>query len=582
MADDQTSVLKVLIELVDSVTEPLKKINESFEEFSESVHGIWQAGAEVFAGYEAIEGLIEPAVKFAEAQTHLGLAGKFSAEQLKDMKEQAEGLSETLPKGLEDITAAQEELYKTFGAGGNLEESTKMATQLATVLGVDAVTGANVLAAAYEQLGNKSKPVTEEMELLGDKLALLKNRYLKPGEAAGLERDIQRIGKSAQAAGVSQNQMFAIWAEGNKLHAGGPRGFGMVEATLLDTLAKNSKELEKAGLRVVHFTNGGVNVLQTMEQINRMSQSGKMKLFSELPGQAKVLVELSAHLKEIRDTAAEFREPNDELQRTATILANTPEAKIERLKDSLDNLRDALGTELVPQLTKLVDGLTGLVKASNEFLAKHPAVAKGLGDILAGLAGVLTLAGLWSFGKVIIGVVKLAGELLQLPAILEMIQGAWFVLQTAFTEGFAEIGTAALVAFESNPLGWAITAAVAFAAVSYEIYQHWDAISKVIGDVAAALGEMGDMLHLPDFTQHVDAFGNVSINPFSSAGGGMVLHHSPTVNVHVGAGSDGFAVSQAVGAALNGHADDLVQRMSEAKESENRRSFRDPTLAGGH
>lgn len=582
MADDQQSVLKVLVELIDQVTEPLKKINESFEEFSESVHGIWAAGAEVFAGYEAIEGLIEPAVKFAEAQTHLGLAGKFSAEQLKEMKEQAEGLSETLPKGLEDITAAQEELYKTFGAGGNLEEATKMAVQLSTVLGVDAVTGANVLSAAYEQLGNKTKPVTEEMELLGDKLALLKNRYLKPGEASGLERDIQRIGKSAQAAGVSQTQMFAIWAEGNKLHAGGPRGFGMVEASLLDTLAKSNKELEKAGLQVVHNTRGGVNVLQTLEQINKMSQGGKMKLFAELPGQAKVLVELAAHLADIRSIAEGFREPNEELQRTSTILANTPEAKIDRLKNSLDNLRDALGTELVPQLTKLVDGLTGLVKVSNEFLAVHPAVAKGIGDVLVGLAGVLTLAGVWSFGKVIVGVVKLAGELLGIPAILSMIGDSWAALMLVVEGGIGELGAAFGLLFESNPLGWILTGIAAIAFASYEVYKHWDAIEAKIADVINDLGKIGDILHLPDFTQRVDAFGNTTINPFNSAGGGFTIHNAPTVILHVGAGADTMAVSQAVDNALTGHADDLVEKMNGARQTEARRSFTDPTLAGGH
>ena len=250
MADTEQSLLQVIVEIVDRVTEPLGKIKEDFDDFSDSVHQIWAAGAEVFAGYEAIKGLVEPAADMAEAQAHLGLATQFGAEKLAEMKDQAEALSATVPQSIEQITGAQEELYKTFGNTTNLEEVTKMSAHLATVLGVDATAGANVLAAAYEQLGDKSKPVGEQLGIISDKLALLKDRYLKPGEATNLERDIQRIGKSAQAAGISQNQMFAIWAEGNRLHAGGPRGFGMVEASLFDTLAKSSKELEKAGLLI--------------------------------------------------------------------------------------------------------------------------------------------------------------------------------------------------------------------------------------------------------------------------------------------------------------------------------------------
>ena len=53
MADEEKSVLQVIVELVDKVSEPLKGIKEDFDSFSDSVHQIWAAGAEVFAGYEA-------------------------------------------------------------------------------------------------------------------------------------------------------------------------------------------------------------------------------------------------------------------------------------------------------------------------------------------------------------------------------------------------------------------------------------------------------------------------------------------------------------------------------------------------
>lgn len=584
MADEQDSILKVIVELVDKVTEPLRKINEDFEEFQESVHGIFTSGAEVFAGYEAIEGLVEPAAKFAEAQAHLALATRFSNEELAEMKEQAASLSTQFPKNLEDITAAQEELYKTFGETTNLEEATKMATRLATVLGVDAVVGANVLSAAYEQLGDKTKPIAEQMGTLADKLSLLKDRYMKPGEASSLERDIQRIGKSAQAAGISQNQMFAIWAEGNRLHAGGPRGFGMVEASLFDTLAKSSKELEKAGLQVVRSSQGGVNMIATLERINRMSQSGKMKLFAELPGQAKVLVEMAAHMADIKETMDSFRGAGGEMDKASEALANTPEAKIERLKQSLENLADTIGTQTLPQIVHIVEIMSRWLTTIDEFLGKHPGVAKGLGDMALGLAAVLTVGGGYGFLKIIGNVVKLAAKLMGLPAVMGLVQGAWFVLVTGVTEGFEAMGTAALLAFESNPIGWIITALAAVAFISYEIWQHWDDIVNAIKDAVDAVREFAHSASPKDWFKEIAgmATGNVGMMVDAGADAASHMTYSPTVHVNVGPGVDGHAVGRSVIDALNLHATNLDDLLNQNRRENNRRSFRDPTLAGGH
>lgn len=587
MADEQDSILKVIVELIDKVSEPLRKVNESFEEFQESVHGILTSGAEVFAGYEAIEGLIEPAAKFAEAQAHLALATGFTSQRLAEMKEQAAALSAQMPKNLEDITGAQEELFKTFGDTENLEELTAMATKLSTVLGVDATSGANVLSAAYEQLGDKTAPMAEQMGVLSDKLALLKDRYMKPGEASNLERDIQRIGKSAQAAGISQNQMFAIWAEGNRLHAGGPRGFGMVEAGLFDTLAKSSKELEKAGLQVVHNSQGGVNMIATLERINRMSQQGKMKLFAELPGQAKVLVEMAAHMKDIKGTMDSFRNATGEMQKGSEALGNTPEAKFERLKNSVENLADTIGQQTLPQIIQIVGIMDKWIVTIDAFLSQHPAVAKALGDIALGLAALLTAGGLYGFLKIIGNVVRLAGELLQLPIIFGLIRAAWFVFQTAFTEGFAEIGTAMLLAFESNPIGWILTGVAALAFLSYEIYEHWDAISAKFKEVAGFVDHITDALHLTGNGGNTGVLrDSAGATPWdivahgAHSSGGWHIDYSPTINVQGGA--DHQALSATVQRVLSGHADDLVEALNQTQRETSRRSFRDPTLAGGH
>jgi TP901 family phage tail tape measure protein len=579
MADTEQSLLQVIVEIVDRVTEPLGKIKEDFDDFSDSVHGIWAAGAEVFAGYEAIEGLIEPASAMAEAQAHLGLATQFGAEKLAEMKDQAEALSATVPQSIEQITGAQEELYKTFGNTGNLEEVTKMSAHLATVLGIDATAGANVLSAAYEQLGDKSKPVGDQLGIISDKLALLKDRYLKPGEASTLERDIQRIGKSAQAAGISQNQMFAIWAEGNRLHAGGPRGFGMVEASLFDTLAKSSKELEKAGLQVVHNSQGGVNMIATLERINQMSQHGKMKLFSELPGQAKVLVEFADHLKDIRDTMGQFRGSGGELEKASTALSNTPGAKMEILKNQLSNIADTLGVQLLPPLITVVTYLSNFLTQLNKFGEAHPVLTQMAGDVIAIVAALLTMAGLFKFGEIIAGVIELGAKLSGLTEI-------WFVLQTALTEGFAEIGTAAAIAFDTNPVGLILTALGLVIVALYEIWKHWDDITGAIHNATEAAMSFAKSATGKDWIKEAFDIGSGNITQgaidYATVRGRGDVHYSPTVQVNVGPGTDPHAVAGAVGNQMSLHADELRRLMNEIHQDDARRGFGDPTLAGAH
>jgi|GEM_PF-2814865 len=579
MADEEKSVLQVIVEIVDKVSEPLRSIKDDFDEFSNSVHQIWAAGAEVFAGYEAIKGLVEPAMDMAQAQEHLALATGFGADKLAELKDQAEKLSTTMPQSIEEITGAQEELYKTFGNTADIEQVTTMAAKLATVLGVKATAGANVLASAYEQLGDKSKPLSEQLGVIGDKLALLKDRFLKPGEATNLERDIQRIGKSAQAAGVSQNQMFAIWAEGNKLHAGGPRGFGMVEAGLLDTLAKSSKELEKAGLQVVHTSKGGVNIIQTLERINRMSQAGKMKMFAELPGQAKVLVEMADHIKDIRDTMGQFQGSGGEMEKAAAALANTPEGRMERLVNTLQNLADKIGTQLLPQVIAVVGWLTEMMNRINKLADAHPVLLRMVGDFIAIIASLLTLAGLFHFAEIIAGVIELGIKLSGLTEI-------WFVLQTALTEGFAEVGTAAAIAFDTNPIGIILTALGLVIVALYEIYKHWDQITGAIHRAADAAVSFAHNATGKDWLKEI---GDVATGNFAMAGvdfagvkGRSEVHYSPTVHVNVGPGTDPHAVAGAVANQMSIHGDALKKMLQQVHQQDMRTSFGDPMLAGGH
>ena len=602
MADEneQQSVLKVLVELVDQVTEPLRDINERFEAFGESVHGMWAAAAEVFAGYEAIEGLIEPATAFAQVQAHLALATRASAESLAEMKEQAEKLSESYPSSLEQITEAQTALYQTFRNMEDVEHGTEVATKLATVLGVDASMGARILSSAVQNLGEKGKDPIEQMQVLGDKISTMKDLF--PAGAAGAARmatELGRLGTVAQQYNLTQNQTFAIWGELNRLNKGGMRGGAQQAVQIIEQLAKVNEqgisELSKYGVALAYFDkqHTRLNLMATIEELSKKTPVELDNIAKHLTGPSAAIVQLAAHFDDLHKSFEDFAHSSGEMNNAADAMANTPQARMERLRNSVANLGDTIGTTMLPQLIYIVDRMSAFIHSIDDFLSKHPMVAKALGDIAAGLAAMLTIAGLWKFGTVLVSLVELTAHVSGFMAGLKLLQGVWAVTIALFTGGLEDIGLAFGLLFESNPLGWIVTGVAAIALGSYEIYKHWDAISGVIERASTAVEHFFSIGNwregLDVITGQADKVGSFVPGRASNISHDEHTHNSEThlhymegatVSVQVGTGADGQQVGGAVRGALDQHTQELMRFLDDSRHQDARRSFGNPALEG--
>lgn len=564
MADEEKSVLQVLVELVDQISEPLREIQENFSDFSESVHGWWTAAFEVFAGYEAIEHLIEPSEKMAEVQARLALAGKFSAEQLADLKEQAERLSEPFPKNAESIVGAQTELYKTLGNIEQTKQATEIATKLATVLGGDATDGARVLAATYENLGDKSKAPIERMQEVADKLTLLTDLFPSTNMGAQqMARQMSQLGEVSKTYGIGPDQLFAVLAEMNKLHVGGARGAGMVLQQMIQSLGELDKNglptLAKYGLVLDKDRQGNLHFIATLERMAKMQPQALQSLLQRFHGQGQAISLALAHLPEIEEDYRRFENAGGSLNDAANALANTPQAKLERLRDTVANLADTIGTQTLPQIVQIVSIIDKWVVAIDGFLNTHPRLAKAVGDMTVGIAGLLTVAGLWKFGTFAAGVVKLGARLAALPTIFTMLKNTWTAATLAAgafaEEGLGGVATALSALLESNPVGWIITIIGALLFGAYEVYKHWDKVVEVFHELKAAAV---DLINFLEHSTGLDklrfiadlATGNLGAAAIdmsiptaataSSITGSSAqnIHYNPQVTVNVGAGID--------------------------------------------
>ena len=192
---------------------------------AENFASIGMAAGEVFAGYEALNQVIEPAAEMQDRMVGLKEATLANADALDKYKQQADEIGSSMPLagGAEEALQAMTELYKTFRDDKSLEEQTETAAKLAVVMGDTAPMSAKVLSSAVMNLGDTSRPATEQMKEFGDEIAVFQARF--PMGSGGLMRmamALRMLGSAAKVNNVNQKEMFAIMAEGNRISLGWP------------------------------------------------------------------------------------------------------------------------------------------------------------------------------------------------------------------------------------------------------------------------------------------------------------------------------------------------------------------------
>lgn len=594
MAEEEQSVLKLLIELVDQVTEPLRSIHENFEEFESGIWDVSRAFASAFVGWEMFEHLAEPASEFQEAQTRLALATHASAEELQRFKEQAEELSQTYPSNIEDVTQAQTLLYQTFRDQKTVLEATENADKLATAMRWSASDAANILASAYENLAPKGADVSETMKSFADKLTLLNTQFpATTASASIMARDFSRLGASAKTYGIGINQIFALLGELNRLHVGGSRGAGMYAQMLIRSLAEVDKNgvpaLARYGLVVEKDRQGNMHLLATLQHLAKMSPQALKALEQHLPEQGQMISQLVSHIDELQDAYKQFDAAagsTDDAVRTQNETFQNAEA---RFKNSITNLKELVGILALPTLTKTTDNLVKLVTLIEKFADAHPKIA-GLVSQLAlfGTAAITVVGALGFVGKAMEFVLGTGARFSGLTALWGMLTTAIEGVQLALG-GAATAGEALTFVFESNPIGWILTIVAALAFASYEVWKHWDAIAAAIERVWNVLKTMPEGIWdvltgtvNPALVAKVatglgaPSFQTVTPDAITANQANNHIHFESHVTVNAAPGQSPQEIAHAVGNQIDLNLDDLREH-AERGRRENRLSFRDST-----
>jgi TP901 family phage tail tape measure protein len=597
MADEESqSVLKVLVELMDEVTEPLHKMSEAFEEFESGIWDLTQAFASVYLGYELLEHLIEPAAEFQQAQLSLAQATSASSEALAEYKEQAEGLSETLPQSLNDITDAQTRMFQSFQSQDVAEAGARQAAILSTVLGIKPAQAANDLATAVQNLGDQTKDPTARMQDMSDKLAVLKTQFpLGSTEAGRLGMTLGRIGPIARQFGITTTPIFATLGEMSRLGIGGPRGPGMLLGNLFEQILKADPKtgisyLQKLGGTIVHTSEafnkanhlapGSVNWIETLQGLNKLDPAKLSQLERTLGVPGGTLGTLISKLPELLGTYDKFNNAQGAAQKAATERAATFNGQVTILKNSIENLAEALGTRMIPSLTKFVDVLTEVIKQVVAFVDAHPILTRIFTTVLLIGAGMLTVvASIGLVGKVIKFLASGWHDLFEIvePVIDLMGEGLVGALEgaTVAAEGFG-VSLAAALGIVSG-----IILAVGIAVgVVYELWKHWDMVHEKILDILETLHEVFTLGAAPG--SFLDRIWDMGLPTGSNASsesietraalGNTTINYAPTIH-----GWDGQEGS--LHELMKGHSSDLAAKLDDSHRRSMRVGFGDPQTA---
>jgi TP901 family phage tail tape measure protein len=489
----EKSVVELMIKLRDALSGPARKAEaqvskfgvalEKFERRARHFKSVAIAGAAMEAMAlgigEALKGFAEPAIEFQRAQEDLERATRLTAGQLAAFEHQATRLSDRWPRSAEQITEAQANLVRMLGSASAAMETVGIATQFATATQMDMRSATNLLATAYENIGNKGVPLKIGFRELADELTVLQNRFSTSRENGDmLVRSFARLSSVAKVAGVGSTQLMAALGVLNKSGFAGGRGAAEYLEQAIERLGALDKDgipaITKWGMMLAghmgahgHFHMNLLGTLANMQRANPMRLQAYLKSLGQVGGTLQILIDRYA---QVTDAVKTLHHAQGATYSLASEMNKGWHQQMEDLHDSYQNLERTLGTVLVPVLIEIARWLEPIIERFRQFAEAHTTLVKVV------MVGGLLLAGLLAIG----------GAIALLVAGFGMVATTVEFLGTVF-EGFEGVMATFDAIADANPLGLIAIAAAALAIVAYDVYEHWNTVKAFFERMAPSL-----------------------------------------------------------------------------------------------
>lgn len=358
--------------------------------------------------------------------------------------------------------------YMMISAGLKTDQAivgTEVALSVATATMGEGTEAAALLATMYNNIGDQSKDLNQEMTRLGDVVTKTQQTF-QFANLGQLNEGFKYALPVSKQYRMELNETAAVIGQLNSAGIVGGQAGTAFRASMYN-MSKAAKDL---GFEVARTASGGTDFLGTLENIKAKfgtkleapdTQDALQKAFGS-EGYAAIGVLLGQTDK----LAAGIKAVGAGAGSTAGALAMmdaTGAGAMDRLTNATTNAKVALGSALAPALLPLIQAFGSIATAISSWATENPRLAATLGVIAIGVTGLTIVMGalLTGIGMATMGWGSL--QVIMATAKLKMLAMIPSILAT----------NAALLA---NPIVWVVAGVLALGLAIYGVIKYWDQI----------------------------------------------------------------------------------------------------------
>ena len=422
------SIIDVVMQLTDRVSEPLRRIRSNMEENSRLNRQLGRDVRNVGRGFGSIASTMMPAatavsafgalgtktfMDFEDTITGAGVKAGATGEQLERLKETALKLGHDFP-----ITASEAaEAMDRLAAGGFDAEQTMAAMpgiiEASVASGEDMATTSDVITSALNIWNLKTGDVAENTQHVADVVQMAAN-VSKLGMADfGLA--MQYAGAPAAALGVNIEELSTAMAimSNNGIEAS---TIGTSLRSTMSRLASPPKEaaaaIDQLGL---HLQNADGSFVGITEAISQMREAMDGMTDTQQVGIAKAIAgedAFSGLLALIKTSPEAYKEVEDSIKNSTgssheayVKMQNTLKGSINAMKSAVESLAISFGSTLAPSVKTAADA----IKSIADFLG---GLSPATRSVVANIA--LSVVGFTAFSFAMSKVLKAGGSMVMM------------------------------------------------------------------------------------------------------------------------------------------------------------------------
>jgi hypothetical protein len=463
----------------------LSEIGDRMTEFGERLSldtALMKEGAEKMREWS--EALTEPAFAMQQSLATTAAMTGLNTVELGKLKGAAIDFANTHP----GVTAEQyvqgfTQMRETFQDTTKAMKAEDTAAMLSK-FGVDGEASVNLFGAAYRNLGVDAKTT-------GDQLFKTMTAWsLSTDHAQQLAQAVGRLGGEAAHTNTPLSELLSLTGAASQ-QMGGP-GAMMFASTIRSLVTASAHG--KASIDFTHELTAGLEQLNT--QIAGIAGPEKIVALKEMGiSDPAMMITFLGNLDQVVVKQKQIANSAGDLSKAYTTATTDAADQIKLLHQNVSSLFDAMSSPALRWFTSATGWLTKEVQGATSATEKHSSITSDAIIVMSGVGtaayeGVSALSALgtatmfagqgarfigWAMKGLDFESLALRGMYLwESISNLGIVTKAWTAAQWLLN-----------LAMDANPIGLLIVGAAALAAIGYEVYEHWSAITgvfKKIGD----------------------------------------------------------------------------------------------------